>query len=122
MRKQLVPFVIAVLGVLAAVVRVEAHAFLARAEPRVGSKVKQPPTEVRIWFSEPIQRAFNVQVLNATGKQVDNKDAHIDRNDRSLLHVSLKPSLSPGSYRVIWRVTSVDKHITNGDFRFQVGP
>jgi methionine-rich copper-binding protein CopC len=122
MPKQLLPFVITILGVIAAAVRVEAHAFLVRAEPRVGSKLRQPPTELRIWFSEPIQNALsNVQVLDATGKRVDKKDTHIDRTDRSLLHISLEPSLSPGIYKIIWRVTSVDKHVTNGDFRFQVG-
>jgi methionine-rich copper-binding protein CopC len=123
MQKQFVAFVIALLGVIAAAVRVEAHAFLVRAEPRVGSKLNKAPTEVRIWFSEPVQQAVSsVHVFDPTGKQVDKNDAHIDRSDRALLHISLKPSLSPGSYKIIWRVTSVDKHVTNGDFRFQVVP
>ena len=123
MQKQLVPFVIAVLAVVAAAPRVEAHAFLVRAEPRVGSKVNKSPNEVRIWFSEAVQQAVSsVQVFDSTGKQVDKNDAHVDLTDTSLLHVSLKPSLSPGSYKIIWRVTSVDKHVTNGDFRFQVVP
>ena len=123
MQKQLLPFVVALLGMIAGPVRVEAHAFLVRAEPRVGSKVNKVPTEVLIWFSEPIQQASsNVQVFDATGKRVDKKDAHIDRSDRSLLHISLEPSLSQGSYRTVWRVTSVDKHVTNGDFKFEVVP
>jgi methionine-rich copper-binding protein CopC len=36
------------------------------------------------------------------------------------LHVALKP-LSPGTYKVIWRVLSVDTHRTQGDFTFRVG-
>ncbi len=42
--------------------------------------------------------------------------------DRALLHVSLPPGVASGTYRVIWRVTSVDTHVTNGDFRFQIVP
>jgi methionine-rich copper-binding protein CopC len=37
-----------------------------------------------------------------------------------VLHVGLKP-LPPGTYRVHWRVLSVDTHTTEGSFTFQVG-
>ena len=30
--------------------------------------------------------------------------------------------LSPGTYKVIWRVLSVDTHRTQGNFSFRVGP
>ena len=36
-----------------------------------------------------------------------------------LLQVPLKP-LRPGTYRVKWRVLSVDTHVTEGDFTFRV--
>ena len=123
MQKQLVAFVIAVLGVMAAVVRVEAHAFLVRAEPRVGSKVNKAPTEVRVWFSEAVQAgASRIQVFDLNGKQVDKKDTHSDRTDRSVLCVSLIPALTAGSYKVVWRVTSKDTHVTDGNFHFQIVP
>jgi hypothetical protein len=38
-----------------------------------------------------------------------------------LLRVSL-PKLVPGTYRVTWRVLSVDTHVTEGDFTFAVVP
>jgi len=37
------------------------------------------------------------------------------------LRVALKP-LPAGTYKVIWRVLSVDTHRTNGSFTFRVGP
>src|SRR5215475_1780289 len=105
MKKQLVPFVIAILGVFAAAVRVEAHAFLVRAEPRVGSKVNKFPSEVRVWFSETVQAVVSsIQVFDVSGKQVDKKDTHSDRADRAALCVSLLPALTAGSYKVVWRV------------------
>jgi methionine-rich copper-binding protein CopC len=121
MRKQLVPFVVVLLSVMAAAARVEGHAFLARAEPRVGSKVNKAPTEVRVWFSETVQAGVSsIKVFDVSGKQVDKKDTHSDRANRAALCVSLVPALTPGAYKVVWRVTSADTHVTNGDFRFQV--
>jgi methionine-rich copper-binding protein CopC len=121
MRKQLVPFLVVVLGVLAAAARVEGHAFLVRAEPRVGSKVNKAPTEVRVWFSETVQAGVSsIKVFDVSGKQVDKKDTHSDRANPAVLCVSVLPALIPGAYKVVWRVTSADTHVTNGDFRFQV--
>jgi len=50
---------------------------------------------------------------------MDKRDVHLDRSDRALLHVSL-PRLGPGTYKVVWRVVSVDTHVTNGNFTFRV--
>jgi len=102
--------------------RVSAHAFLEHSDPPVGGKVHSAPAAVRIWFTEAIEPAFSsIQVLDATGKQVDKKDTHLDPSDRSLLEVSL-PRLGPGTYKVAWRVVSLDTHVTKGDFTFQVAP
>jgi copper resistance protein C len=100
--------------------RLEAHAFLQRAEPSVGSTVQTSPSEVRIRFTENIEPAFSsIQVVDASGKEVDKRDVHLDRSDHALLLVSL-PRLGAGTYKVVWRVVSVDTHVTNGDFTFRV--
>jgi copper resistance protein C len=102
--------------------RVSAHAFLEHSDPPVGGKVHSAPAAVRIWFTEAIESSLSsIQVFDATGKQVDKKDVHSDRSNRSLLQVSL-PRLGPGTYKVVWRVVSLDTHVTKGDFRFQVAP
>src|SRR5262245_52786705 len=123
MQKQLVPFLVALLSVTAAAVRVEAHAFLVRAEPRVGSKVNKAPAEVRVWFSETVQaNASNIQVFDVSGKQVDKRDTHPDGANHAILCISLIPTLTSGTYKVVWRVTSMDTHVTGGDFHFQIMP
>ena len=102
--------------------RLSAHAFLEHSDPAVGGKVHSAPAAVRIWFTEAIEPRFSsIQVFDAGGKQVDKKDTHLDPSKRSLLQVSL-PRLGPGSYRVVWRIVSVDTHRTNGDFTFQILP
>lgn len=99
-----------------------AHAFLDRSDPRVGSTVRTPPAQVRLWFTESLEPAFSsVQVVNEAGQRFDNGNSQVDPSNLALLKVSL-PSLLPGTYRVIWRVLSVDSHVTEGNFTFRVSP
>ena len=100
--------------------RLEAHAFLKDADPEVGSTIQTSPGEVRIRFTENIEPAVSsIQVFDASGKEVDKRDLHLDRSDHALLHVSLPP-LGAGTYKVVWRVVSVDTHVTNGNFTFRI--
>ena len=95
-----------------------AHAFLDHAEPRVGNKVATPPREVTLWFTQKLEPAFSsVKVTNAAGQRVDTGKARVSGNQIS---VSLRPG-GTGTYRVTWRVLSVDTHTTDGSFSFQVG-
>jgi copper resistance protein C len=101
-------------------VRLEAHAFLERADPAVGSAVQTSPGEVQIRFTENIEPAVSsIQVFDASGKEVDKRDLRLDRSDHAMLHISL-PRLGVGTYYVVWRVVSVDTHVTNGNFTFRV--
>src|SRR5437016_14561749 len=100
--------------------RLEAHAFLKDANPGVGSTMQRSPSEVRIRFTENIEPTVSsIQVFDASGKEVDKRDRHLDHSDHALLHVSL-PLLRAGIYKVVWRVVSVDTHVTNGNFTFRV--
>jgi methionine-rich copper-binding protein CopC len=112
--------VIFFLILVAASARLEGHAFLERAEPAVGGTIQTSPSEVRIRFTENIEPAVSsIRVFDASGKEVDKRDLHLDRSDHALLHISL-PRLSAGTYKVVWRVVSVDTHVTNGNFTFRV--
>jgi len=96
------------------------HAFLERAQPRVGSTVKAAPSQVRVWFTEALEPAFStLEVVNQSGDRVDRGPARVDAASPAMLQVPLKP-LAPGTYRVKWRVLSVDSHVTEGDFTFRV--
>jgi len=97
-----------------------AHAFLDHADPRVGSTIKTPPAQVRLWFTQQLEPAFStMRVLDTAGKQVDKQDVKVDSSKPDLLTVSV-PSLGPGTYKVVWRVLSVDTHVTEGDFTFTI--
>jgi methionine-rich copper-binding protein CopC len=45
--------------------------------------------------------------------------ATVDSSDPSLLQLAV-PALSPGNYKVTWKVMSVDTHMTVGNFAFTV--
>jgi copper resistance protein C len=105
---------------VAGLARLEAHAFLKDANPGVGSTIETSPSEVRIRFTENIEPAVSsIKVFDASGKEVDKHDLHLDRSDHALLHISL-PQIGVGTYKVVWRVVSVDTHVTNGNFTFRV--
>jgi methionine-rich copper-binding protein CopC len=67
----------------AAVAYAYAHAFVDHAEPAVGSKVKQIPNEVRLWFTEPIEPASSsIKVFDATGKKLTKRTCTLTQKTR----------------------------------------
>jgi methionine-rich copper-binding protein CopC len=85
---------------VAASARLEAHAFLKDANPGVGSAIQTSPSEVRIRFTENIEPAVSsIQVFDASGKEVDKRDLHLDGSDHALLRISL-PRLGVGCCHV----------------------
>jgi hypothetical protein len=98
-----------------------AHAFLEHARPAVGSEIATSPPAVVITFTEGVEPHFSqIEVKNASGARVDRNDVHTD-GDITKLAVGL-PTLTPGTYTVIWHVTSVDTHKTEGQFKFTLNP
>jgi copper resistance protein C len=96
------------------------HSGLQRAEPPVESTLKRPPTEVKLYFSERLEPAYStVRVEDGKGARVDRDDSHVDRSNPLVMRVTLTP-LEPGTYTVVWRVLSVDSHITQGRFKFRI--
>ena len=65
--------------------------------------------------------AHEREVHDAHGTRVDKADPHLLGGEQTRLSVSL-PQLPPGQYTVIWHVTSVDTHKTEGRFIFSVTP
>ena len=109
----------AVLIAVAGSVAAHAHAFLDHADPRVGSTVDAEPREVSLLFTQDLEPAFStMEVTGPSGQRVDEGKPRIEGN---VMHVPLRPD-QPGTYRVKWRVLSVDTHTTEGAFSFKVRP
>ena len=99
-----------------------AHAFLERASPPVGSEFPVSPAAVTITYTEGVEPDFStIEVQDSHGTRVDKNDVHLAGGEQTKLAVSL-PKLPAGQYTVIWHVTSVDTHKTEGQFNFSVSP
>jgi methionine-rich copper-binding protein CopC len=96
-----------------------AHAELHHASPEADSALSESPHEVTLTFTDTLEAAFSsADVTDSTGARVDEGKSQVSGN---MIRISLK-TLSPGSYRVHWRVVSVDSHRSEGGFTFSVGP
>lgn len=99
-----------------------AHAFIDHAVPAVGGTVHGSPSELTMWFTQELEPPFSgVRLEDANGNVVADARKAVDASDHTLLRLRFPP-LAPGKYRVVWRVLSVDSHVTEGDFTFQVEP
>ena len=96
------------------------HAVLQRAEPRIESTLKRAPDEIKLYFTERLEPAYSsIRVVNDQNVQVDRRDSRVDRSNPALLRATL-PRLPPGTYKVIWRVLSIDADVTEGGFTFRI--
>jgi methionine-rich copper-binding protein CopC len=96
-----------------------AHAFLDGATPRVGSEIPTAPAEVVLHFTQGVEPDFSgIEVQDASGASVAAGAPHT-AGDPANFVVPLK-KLGAGTYTVIWHVTSVDTHKTQGSFHFTV--
>jgi methionine-rich copper-binding protein CopC len=114
--------IFAVFALLALTARADAHAFLVRSSPPVGSAVQTTARELKLEFSEAVELAFSgIEMTTASGARVPLQPVRYGDTARRQL-VTAFPMLMTGSYRVKWHVVSVDTHRTEGAFTFMVRP
>jgi hypothetical protein len=103
---------------LGATIKANAHAFLDHANPRVGNAVATAPRDVTLWFTQKLEPAFSTMTItDSSGQRVDAGKPSINGN---VMRVPLRV-VKAGTYRVTWRVLSIDTHTTEGTFSFTVG-
>lgn len=101
---------------------VSAHANLIRSNPPANTSLATSPTEIRMWFTEPLEEQYNRLVLRDTrGNVISTPPAQNDPLDPMQMYV-IPGELPQGLYTVSWRVVSTaDGHPTQGSFAFGVG-
>ena len=100
-----------------------AHSSLDHSEPRDRAVLKQAPHEVRMWFTEPIKAGISsIEVRDAAGKQVDQRNLRADEKEPALVRLSLIAEIAPGTYKVTWSAVAQDLHVSKGSFTFRVAP
>lgn len=94
-----------------------AHEALISSSPAAGSVVRVLPATVSMTFGGTVGAVRSVRVLDAHGRN-HAVSARIDRRSASRVVVRTKHPVA-GSYRVVWKIVSVDGHPQAGTFRFR---
>lgn len=109
------------LGVLAVAGPADAHSLLLESVPAGGATLSAPPPEVMLRFNNRIETSLSrVRVVNAQGVEQPLVIA-VGRGPADRLTAAV-PRLTPGRWRVEWRVLSTDGHIVDGRFEFTLTP
>lgn len=97
------------------------HAILVRSIPEADAELPQPPPQIDMWFSEPLEAGFNqIRLLTSTGQEAPVGAINLDPADPTHLTVTPEP-LEPGIYTVAWQnLSQTDGHEWTGSFPFTV--
>jgi copper transport protein len=119
--------VAALIGVLVATVlalgvssgTVSAHAGLENSIPAASSVLAESPRAITLDFDEPIEaRLTSIELFDSDATLIVTGAPSAAAADVVTASV---PRLDDGLYAVVWRITSVDGHVIDGAFSFQVG-
>ncbi|MGE5594966.1 MAG: copper resistance protein CopC [Hyphomicrobiales bacterium] len=126
MRPLIVAVAVAIFAPLLMVSDAFAHAEPARVVPGDGAVLTAPPTQVEMKMSQEMARqadANDIDVFDASGKEVTTVSAVIDNADRTVLTVALPSGLPAGQYTVKWKTLSAeDGDPATGQTTFTVDP
>jgi len=109
-------------GMLCMPAAASAHAMLERSSPVVGSSVHAAPAAISLRFSEAIEPALcTISLVRSDGAVVALAAPTVAERG-TVLVATVRSAMTMGTYRVHWRVVSVDTHVTQGDFSFRIAP
>jgi methionine-rich copper-binding protein CopC len=97
-----------------------AHAVLVKAVPGQDAVLDKSPPTVSVWFNEALEAAFSSLAVEDSRGQVVAQGALASLPDNGL-SLRLPAPLAAGSYRLHYRVLSVDGHIVEGSSPFVIG-
>lgn len=99
---------------------VMAHASLVKSDPPRRASLSAPPKQIQLWFNEKIEASYaSVTVLDAKKNPITDKNPEVVADDPKSVVLSL-PQIETGSYTVKYRVMSVDGHVIESSFDFNV--
>ena len=75
---------------------------------------------MRLWFTENLEATFSgAHLLDGERRQVEGALGKVDGANPALLRMTLPP-LGTGRYTVVYRVVSIDSHVTAGELTFSI--
>lgn len=118
------PALVCVTGLVATAPPAHAHAAVSATEPRAGSTVAELPRRlvIHVIKKQATRAGDPIQVFGPDGTRVDTGDIVVS-DAGTVISVGLQPGVSaPGTYEVLYQITSADTHIIEDRFSFAVSP
>ncbi len=98
-----------------------AHAKFVSSDPASGAAMNEPPSRIRLVFSEkPEISLCSIKLVMPSGDTVKLTDLVLDSTDARVLIGETPGAGETGSYQVIWRVAASDGHASHGVIPFSV--
>lgn len=108
------------LSLLFQVNSVMAHATLVKSDPPRRASLSSPPKQIQLWFNEKIEGSYaSVSVLDSNKNSITENNPEVVTDDPKSVILNL-PQIEPGRYTVQYRVMSVDGHVIESSFDFNV--
>lgn len=117
----LAALLVALSAVLGPASPVAAHAGLESSTPAASSILESAPSSIVLDFDEPVEASLaTIDVFDQDRAPVAIGAPQPISSDSSVVVADL-PDLADGVFVVVWRITSVDGHVVDGAFSFQIG-
>lgn len=100
----------------------EMHLRLTKSQPAKDTLLASPPSDIRLWFSEPPTLGLSRVTLSGPSGKVELGKIAADPKDSTALVVKIVPELVSGNYTIGWRTASADGHPVRGTLPFSVRP
>jgi copper transport protein len=98
-----------------------AHAGLESSTPGSSSVLEESPEAIVLDFDEAVEAPLTtIGLFDADARPIEVGVPVAVSGDDTIVQASL-PELADGLYAVSWRITSVDGHVIDGAFSFQIG-
>lgn len=96
------------------------HLELLRSEPAADTTIVDPPTEIRLHFSEaPRLDGTTVRLADRDENLIGTSDPRADEDDPRQVYIAIgEDGLEQGEYTVHWRAIAEDGHAQRGTFDF----
>lgn len=99
---------------------VMAHAALVKSDPPRRATLSLPPKHIQLWFNEKIEGSYaSITVKDSDQNLVTSNNPEVVEDDPKSIFLGL-PQIEPGRYTVHYRVMSVDGHVIESTFDFNV--
>jgi copper resistance protein C len=108
----------ALVAILPAARRAEAHAVLVESSPATNGRVEGPDAAIRLRFNVRIDtKRSRLTLVRPDGSTAP---LELAKAESAQLLVSEVKGLVPGEYRLRWQVLASDGHLTRGEIPFAV--